>query len=269
MERKLAVIGGGNMGSALIGGLVKKEICSPSDILVCEVVPERREQLARDYGVRVSDLLEKATGFARTVLLAVKPMHLPEVGSRLQSLLGQEHVLISILAGQSRQKLASVLGDLVEIVRVMPNLPAQVQAGISSVTFSPNVQENVRSWVNEILSAVGPVVEVEEELQDAVTAVSGSGPGYLFYLVDQMIAAAKEAGLPDETARLLVLHTFAGAGRYLEQSSEDPAVLVKRVATPGGTTEAGLNVLGNARLPEIVSETIRKATERSKELGQA
>jgi len=257
------------MGSALVAGLVKKQICAASDILVCELVPERRDELSDRYGVKTTDGIGESTRFAKIILLAVKPAHLQEVGPRLRQLLTTQHVLVSILAGQSRRKLAAVLGDSAEIVRVMPNLPAQVEAGISAVTYGPNATEEVRSAVNEILSAVGPVVEVEENLQDAVTAVSGSGPGYLFYLVDQMIIAAKEAGLPDGVARQLVIRTFAGTGRYLEQASEEPGALVKRVATPGGTTEAGLKVLSEAGLPEIIREMIRKATERSRELGQS
>ena len=154
------------------------------------------------------------------------------------------------------------------MVRVMPNLPAQAGAGISAVTFGEDVDCNQRAIVNEILSAVGPVVEVEEELQDAVTAVSGSGPGFLFQLASHLIEAAKAVHLPEPVARRLVVQTMLGTARFLEQSTDNPADLVKKVATPGGTTEAGLKVLQQADLEGIIRETIRAATERSKELGR-
>ena len=255
------------MGSALIAGLVEKGIATETDILVCEIDRERREQLNKRYGVKVTDHVEETPEFAQTLLLAVKPFHLTEVGGRLNPLLCDTHLVISILAGQSRRKLREVLGGMARVVRVMPNLPAQLGAGISAVTFGDDTSGDQRDWVREILSAVGQVVEVEEELQDAVTAVSGSGPGFLFFLAAQMIGAAKAVGLPDEVARDLVVQTMLGTARFLAETSEDPADLVRKVATPGGTTEAGLEVLTKENLTGIVSETIRRATERSKELG--
>lgn len=255
------------MGSALVAGLVDKGICGSADILVCDIAVERREQLKEAYGVAVTDSLEEAPRFANTLILAVKPMHLQEVGSRLKPLLREEHLLVSILAGQSREKLAKVLGTMARIVRVMPNLPAQVGAGVSAVTFGDDADEDIRAWVREILSAVGEVVEVQEELQDGVTAVSGSGPGFLFYLAAQMISAAEAVGLPKDVARSLVVQTMLGTAQVLKETSADPTDLVRRVATPGGTTEAGLAVLTKANLPAIIRETIVRATERSKELG--
>lgn len=267
VDRKIAVIGGGNMGSALVTGLVETGICAPAEVLVCEIVAERREQLKERYKVAVTENLQETPRFANTLILAVKPMHLQEVGSRLRPLLSDGHLVVSILAGQSREKLEKVLGSAARIVRVMPNLPAQVGAGVSAVTFGNDANEDMRSWVREILSAVGEVVEVDEDLQDAVTAVSGSGPGFLFYVAAQMIAAAEAVGLPKDVGRLLVIQTMHGTARVLLESSADPADLVRRVATPGGTTEAGLSVLANANLPAVMQETILRATERSRELG--
>ncbi|MFH1742785.1 MAG: pyrroline-5-carboxylate reductase [bacterium] len=269
MDPKIAVIGGGNMGSALVAGLVEKGIASPTDILVCEIDQDRRERLNQQCGVKVTDRVEETPGFADTLLLAVKPMHLTEVGSRLKPLVCDRHLVISILAGQSRRKLGSVLGGMARVVRVMPNLPAQLGAGISAVTFGDDADNDQRKLAHEILSTVGQVVEVEEELQDAVTAVSGSGPGFLFYLAAQMIKAAEAVGLSGKVARQLVVQTMLGTARFLAETSEDPADLVRKVATPGGTTEAGLEVLTKENLTKIVSDTIRRATERSRELGQA
>jgi len=268
MDERIAVIGGGNMGSALVGGLVKNKIVPPGDVLVCEIDANRREHLRETYGVEVSESLEDAPGFAKILLLAVKPIHLTEVGNRLRDRLTKDHLVVSILAGQSRAKLSRALGGAARMVRVMPNLPAQAGAGISAVTFGEDVDCNQRVIVNEILSAVGSVVEVEEELQNAVTAVSGSGPGFLFQLASYLIEAAKAVQLPEPVARQLVVQTMLGTARFLEQSGDHPAELVKKVATPGGTTEAGLKVLEQADLEGIIRETIRAATERSKELGR-
>ncbi len=267
-DKKIAFVGGGNMAEAILAGLLKKNILSSNEILVTEIKPERRTYLDNTYDIETTDANREAAQRSRTVLIAVKPQVLPHVKDELKENLTTDHLLISILAGQSRSRLGNLLGFEERIVRVMPNLPAQVGRGVSAITFPEGLEEKDRVWVGDILRAVGEIVEVEESLQDVVTAVSGSGPGYLFSLADHWIAAAKEQGLTEEIARLLVTETLAGAAEILRNRPDSPAELVQKVATPGGTTEAGLSALQKYKLEEMIRETIRKATQRSKELNQ-
>jgi pyrroline-5-carboxylate reductase len=267
-NKKIAFVGGGNMAEAVLAGLLNKKILLPEEILVAEIKPERRRYLEETYSVETTETNSDAPKRAKTVFLAVKPQILQDVKSELKNILSADHVVISILAGQSRSRLGEALGHMETIVRVMPNLPAQVGCGVSAITFPEQMNESDRNWVRKILKAVGEVVEVEEPLQDAVTAVSGSGPGYLFYLVDHWIAAAKEQGLPDDVARLLVVETLAGAAQLLRERPDSPSELVYKVATPGGTTEAGLSALRDHDVPAVVHEMVRRATQRSKELNK-
>ncbi len=267
-SKKIAFIGGGNMAEAIITGLLKKQILSSTDILVTDVNPERRKYLKSTYSVETSDSNSQAPKSSSTLLLAVKPQILTAVKDEIKNELSSDHIIVSILAGQSRARLGEALGYLDRIVRVMPNLPAQAGRGISAITFPDSLDEKPRDWVRSILKAAGEIVEVDESLQDAVTAVSGSGPGYLFYLADHWINAAIQQGLSAEVSRLLVTETLAGAAEILRQRPDSPSELVRKVATPGGTTEAGLSVLSDANLQQIIEDTINRATLRSKELNK-
>jgi pyrroline-5-carboxylate reductase len=267
-EKGIALVGGGNMAEAILAGLLRKQTIERNEILVTEKHRERAAYLKQTYGVEVQEDNANAPQWAQTLLLAVKPYVLDEIAGELRPQLTDRQVVISILAGTSRERLANALGHPAGMVRVMPNLAAQVGCGISAITFPPEMEEGQREWVRTILRAVGEVVEVEESLQDAVTAVSGSGPGYLFYLAEHWIAAAEAEGLEPQTARRLVTETLAGSAQVLRQRADLPAELVRRVATPGGTTEAGLSALQEAGLPEIVREMVRRATRRSQELNR-
>ncbi len=266
--KSIAFAGGGNMAEAIIAGLVFKAICPPERILACDVLEQRRAALQERYGIRVTADLAELPGFSPTLLLAVKPMHLAEVGPVLQPKLGPGSVVISILAGQSLARLEAALGDAAALVRVMPNLCSRVGAGISAITFPEKISDPGKDWVKEILSSVGATVEVQEPLQDAVTAVSGSGPGYIFYLAGHFIAAAEKEGLAPDVARRLVVETLYGSARVLQDIDEDCMDLVRKVATPGGTTEAGLSALADGKMPDVLAEMVHRATSRSQELGK-
>ena len=261
--------GAGNMAEAIIAGLVGKKICEPGDVLACDVLEERRKHLAERYGVRVTSELGELPEFGSTILLAVKPKHLAEAGEALAGKLNGGHLIISILAGQSLARLGSALGGEPNLVRVMPNLCARVGAGVSAITFPSGLPEDRREWTRQILSAVGDVVEVPEDLQDAVTAVSGSGPGYIFDLAGHFMKAAEAVGLDPATARKLVVETLYGSARVLQDTDETCEELVRKVATPGGTTEAGLSALADGDAAGILREVVQRATDRSKELGKA
>ncbi len=268
-DKRIAFLGGGNMAEAVLSGLIRKQTVSKQEILVSEIKPERREFLATTYGIETTEDNASVAQRATTVFLAVKPQMVNDVKDALSAHLTDEHILISILAGISREKLSQAFGCPNSMVRVMPNLPAQVGCGVSAISFPDKMSKDSREWVRTILRSVGEVVEVAEPMQDVVTAVSGSGPGYIFYVAQHLIAAAKEHGMEEEAAKRLVTEMLAGSAEVLRQSKDSPEELVRKVATPGGTTEAGLSALKDFDLAGIIRKTITRAVERSIELNRS
>jgi len=266
--KKIVFIGGGNMAEAVLSGLLRQQTVSADDILVTEKLSSRRDYLKETYDVETSESNSDGPSKAQTVFLAVKPQILSEVKDEIKGGLTESHTVISILAGMSRERLGDALGFQNRMVRVMPNLPALVGRGVSAITFPDAMNEPDREWVRTILRSVGEIVEVEEPLQDVVTAVSGSGPGYIFNLADLFIAAGVAQGLQEDVARRLVVETLAGSAEVLRTRPDSPAELVKKVATPGGTTEAGLSVLEERNLGGILIDMVAKAAERSRELNK-
>ena len=267
MEKKLAFIGGGNMAEALIAGLLRKNTLTPDDLLVCEKSPERRAALESLYRVETTEDNARGPAVSQTVFLAVKPKILAEIQEEIRRGLAPDHLVISILAGISRARLGEALGHFGRVVRVMPNLPAQVGRGVSAITFPETLPESGREWVRTIFRSVGEVVEVEESSQDVVTAVSGSGPGYIFYLAQVFIEAAVAEGLSPAVARRLVTETLARSAEVLRRRDDSPEELVRKVATPGGTTEAGLAVLLEKDLAGAFLTLVARSAQRSRELG--
>ncbi len=262
---KVSFIGGGNMAAAIIGGLVASG-AQPADIEVVEINADSRAQLAARYGVVTHTDVSQAR-LHDLVVLAVKPQTLPEVAAALAARLSGQ-LVVSIAAGVRVADLARWLGGHERIVRAMPNTPALVQAGITGLYAPPAVNSNGRSQAETVLRAVGGVAWVESEGQlDAVTAVSGSGPAYVFYCIESLEAAAVEQGLSAAAARQLALQTFFGAAKLALESGEEPAVLRQRVTSKGGTTERGVAALESAGLKRAFEQAVEAASRRSAELG--
>ncbi|MEW6591538.1 MAG: pyrroline-5-carboxylate reductase, partial [Pseudomonadota bacterium] len=235
---KVSFIGGGNMAAAIIGGLVASGT-DPTDIEVVEINADARARLSARFGVVTHTDLSQARLHA-LVVLAVKPQSLPEVAAALAPKLSGQLVL-SIAAGVRVGDLTRWLGGHARIVRAMPNTPALVQAGIAGLYAAPALGVDARSQAEAVLRAVGGVVWVDDETRlDAVTAVSGSGPAYVFYFIEALEAAGVAQGLAPATARQLALQTFFGAAKLALESGEEPAVLRQRVTSKGGTTERGI-----------------------------
>ena len=262
---KVSFIGGGNMAAAIIGGLIASGT-QPTDIEVVEINADARAQLSARFGVVTHTDLSQAR-LHPLVVLAVKPQTLPEVAAALAAHLSG-HLVISIVAGVRVADLARWLGGHRRIVRTMPNTPALVQAGITGLYAPPDVDQDARSQAETVLRAVGGVVWVEDESRlDAVTAVSGSGPAYVFYFIESLEAAAVAQGLPAATARQLALQTFFGAAKLALESGEEPAVLRQRVTSKGGTTERGIAALDAAAVKQGIAQAVEAASLRSAELG--
>ena len=260
-------IGGGNMATAMIGGLIQKGW--PADaIRVVEIDAGARARLERELHIKAYAAAAAEATAADSIVLAVKPQQMREAARALRPAMHSQ-LVITIAAGIRCQDLSRWLGGYMRIVRVMPNTPALVRAGISGLYATPEVVAADRARAEEIMGAVGATLWLEREAQvDAITAVSGSGPAYVFYFIEALQQAAADLGFGSADARHLALETFAGAVRLAQSSGEEPATLRARVTSKGGTTERALGVMDAEALKEIVVRAVRAAAERSRELGE-
>ena len=262
---RIAFLGGGNMASALIGGLVAKGTEARS-IAVIEVSPAARERLGARYPVHIATAPDAATQRADVLVIAVKPQ---DARAALASVSVNRHLVISIAAGLTLDTLSRWLGGHRKLVRCMPNTPALIGAGIAGLYALPEVDAPEKSKAEEILRAVGEVVWVpEERLLDPVTAVSASGPAYVFWFIEQLAASAVKLGLNEQVAKKLALHTVLGAAKLAASSNDAPATLRKNVTSKGGTTEAALNVFDQEKMAERFMRAVEAASRRATELGR-
>jgi pyrroline-5-carboxylate reductase len=266
VRRGLAVIGGGRIGEALLAGLVRRS--GPAGVVVCERSAERGAELTDRYGVELADLAG-ATARARVLLLAVKPQDVDGLLELLAAHVDGDHLVVSVAAGVTTARIEGALAPGVPVVRAMPNTPALVDEGMSVLSAGAHAGEAHLDEAEELLSAVGRVRRVPEEQQDAVTALSGSGPAYFFYLVEAMIDAGILLGLPRDLAADLIVQTALGAAVMLRDSGEHPVQLREAVTSPGGTTIAAIRELERHSVRAALIAAIEAAHARSVELGRA
>lgn len=263
MGQKLQVIGGGRMGQALLGGLIQAGWAEPNELTVVEVLAEQRDRLAESLpGVNVVDTPIDHDGV--DTVLAVKPHYISEVCRELSS----PGRVISIAAGITIVTIEAGLPAGTPVVRVMPNTPALVGAGVSGLAAGSNATDTDLEWAVGVLDAVGETVVVTEAQLDAVTGVSGSGPAYIFLVAEAMTDAGVRYGLPRPVAAKLAVNTILGAGRLMTESGTDPVELRAAVTTPAGTTAAGLAALEDHGVRAAFSAAVGAATDRSIELGR-
>ena len=265
----IGFIGGGNMAEALIKGIISAQVYSPSEVIVSDVRSKRLDYLASEYKVTAAENNTALVQRADVVVLSVKPQNMKDVLNEIKDSVKKDTLIISIAAGVTTAKIAGALGD-VPIIRGMPNTPALIGQGASAL-YSGNASKEAMGQAQKIFSAVGKSVAVEsEELIDAVTAVSGSGPGYFFLLMEEMIKAGEKLGLSSDVAKKLVLQTAKGAALLAESADiqgETPAELRNKVTSPGGTTEAAIKVFAEKQFGELVTEALTAACDRGKELS--
>jgi pyrroline-5-carboxylate reductase len=269
-DSTIAFIGGGNMARSLIGGLVARGMPATA-IRVAEPVAELREALQRDFGVFAAADNAEAVAGASTWVLAVKPQVLRGVCEALAPVArAAQPLVVSIAAGITAAQIGRWLGGEAAVVRCMPNTPALLGAGVTGLYATPQVDAAGREAAESLLSAAGATVWIDDEARmDAVTAVSGSGPAYVFLLAEAMQAAAQAEGLPADAARILVLQTVLGAARMLTEGDVDAAELRRRVTSPNGTTQAAIETFEAGGLRELVAQAIHAATVRGRELSAA
>ena len=265
----IGFIGSGNMAEALIKGIIAAKVYPADNVLVSDIRPERLEYLAREYSVQPTQNNTALTDSADVVVLSVKPQNMNEVLNEIKGTLKKNVLVISIAAGVTTAKIAGTRGD-VPIIRVMPNTPALVGEGASAL-FSKNASAESMAIALKLFNAVGKTVVVDtEDLIDAVTAVSGSGPAYFFLMMEEMIKTAEKLGLDADTAKELVLQTAKGAALLAQQADgkgETPAELRRKVTSPGGTTEAALKVFAEKQFSQLVTVALTAARDRGRQLS--
>jgi len=267
---KIAIIGTGNMGEVLIAGILSSGIVpSPKYIIGSDIRKERRNYIRKKYKITITENNTYAVKNSNIVILSVKPQQIKEVLEEIKGNVTRRHLIISIVAGLTIKNIQKMLNDdKLNIIRVMPNTPCLAKVGMSVLSFSKNVPDRHATIAKKIFSSLGEILILPERHMDAVTAISGSGPAYIFYLAELMMAAAKKLNLPKTTIALLVKQTVLGAAVLMKSSAESPEVLRMRVTSPGGTTEAAIKYMENNNLPNIIINGIECAANRAKELSK-
>lgn len=265
---KIVFIGAGNMAEALVRGVLSAGVCKPENLCVTDVQPERLAYFKEQLNVDGQADNAVAVQHADVVVLAVKPQVAGEVIDTFREAFSEDAVLISILAGVTTKRLEELLGGTARVVRVMPNTPALVGAGASALSGGRNAQEYDLVAAEEILGAAGLCVRLDEEHLDAVTALSGSGPAYVFRMIEALVEGGLKLNLPEDVARKLAVQTVLGSAKLCEDSGEDPALLRQRVTSPGGTTEAALRTMEASGFAEALIRGMGSACNRSRELSQ-
>ncbi len=266
----LIIVGGGKMGGALLGGLLRSAWADEDEIAVIEPSESRREELLVEFpDIRVYDVPEEANltdqyGLMAPAVLAVKP-DAAEGACRVLGAVGVSRVL-SIVAGIPCFRIESALGGDPSVVRAMPNTPALVGAGVTVISGGSHATSSDLVWAEDVMSAVGSVIRLPERLMDAVTGLSGSGPAYFFLVAESLIEAGVQMGLARDDSRTLVVETMLGSARLLSESGQDPEVLRAMVTSPAGTTAAAIRMLESRAVRSAFMEAVASATERSRSL---
>ncbi|MGV3523023.1 MAG: pyrroline-5-carboxylate reductase [Candidatus Sericytochromatia bacterium] len=265
---QLAILGGGVMGDVLARSVTENGVFAPSEVAVLDHNPDKLAKLAADTGVQTTSRLEDIST-ARMLLLAIKPDNVSDILAQLGQLpLHPERVLISIVAGAPLTLLSSYFPPDTAAIRVMTNTPCLVRQGMSVLAPNASVSPEQLAEARAIFDAVGQSLILPEKYLDAVTGLSGSGPGFFFLIVDAMIEAGVLQGLPRAVARQLVLQTMSGSAQLMQETAGHPAQLRDMVTSPGGTTIAGIQVMEEYKMRATLLKTVETATRRSRELGQ-
>lgn len=267
LGKRLAFLGGGNMAEALVRGLLRAKTSQPNEIVVTGRRADRLEELAKTYGVATSPDNVAAARDAEVVVLSVKPQAMSDLLDQVAPVIGGQHLVISVAAGVPIAAMERKLGPSSRIVRSMPNTPALVGQGATAIAAGTHATAQDLETAKALFDAVGMTVVVEEYLLDAVTGLSGSGPAYIFLIIEALADAGVKVGLPRRTAQALAAQTVAGSARLLIETGIHPGQLKDQVTSPGGTAIAGLHTLEAGGMRTTLINAVEAATTRAKELG--
>ena len=267
-NKKILFIGSGNMAQAIISGMLCKKLINPENIICNDVLEETLNTVKNKYGVSIVNEKKDAVAGADIIFLAVKPQNMQDVLRDISAFVKPETFVISIAAGISTSFIENILGGSTPAVRAMPNLLSAVGEGVTALCGGKYASKDNLKIAADIFLAVGTAYEVTEDKFDAVTALSGSGPAYVFYLCELMQQAGEKLGLDKEIAKIFALQTLYGSGKMLVQTGVDAAVLRQKVTSPGGTTAAAIKCFEDNKFYDIVLNAMKKASDRSKELSK-
>jgi len=268
LGKRIALIGAGNMTEALVVGMLTAGVAHPDELYATDILPERRAHFQDRYKIKVSGDNVDAVRHGQIIILSVEPQVLDEAFRSVKSVLEGKHLIISVAAGYPISRIMAHLKAEARIVRAMPNTPSSVLAGVTALSFGPRLAEEDQQVARIIFESVGKVVVVEERLMDAVTGLSGSGPAYVYLMIEALADGGVKMGLSRQVAELLAAQTVLGTARMLLESGEHPGQLKDRVASPGGTTIAGIHKLEEGCLRATLIAAVEAATKRSQELGK-
>jgi pyrroline-5-carboxylate reductase len=268
LDKKIAFLGSGNMAEALIKGLIASGTTKPDQVLAADVSADRLEQLRKSYGIITHTTNNDAVRAADVVVLSVKPQVIEKVLAEIAPAVDDKKLIVSIAAGVSLARIENALPKGARVVRVMPNTPALVLAGAAALAAGANATTDDLALGRSIFDSVGRSVVVEEKLMDAVTGLSGSGPAYVFMIIDALSDAGVKAGLPRQMALELAAQTVYGSAKMVLETKEHPGRLRDMVTSPGGTTIEGLHALEKGKLRATLMNAVEAATARSRELGK-
>ena len=265
----IGFIGTGNMATALIKGILEGGIFDKSRIYGSDKDQEKLKKISKELGIGVYSSNISLVQISSIVVLSVKPQSIKEVLEEVKDYVGGDKLIVSIAAGVPIAFIRSFLGRKVPIVRVMPNTPALIRRGISGIATDKRLSDEIMDMIFKIFSAVGEAIVVEERMMDAITAISGSGPGYVFRFMECMVEGAIQMGFEEEVARRLVVNTFLGASELARISQESLSSLREKVTSPGGTTEAALKIFEQRGLKTIILDALKAAKNRGEEIGSS
>lgn len=266
-KTKVAFIGAGRMGEALMKGMLAGGIFQPKQVVLSDVQKERLTELAKKYQVNTTDGNPEAIEQAQVIFLAVKPQQLDDVLREISPRINDDHLLISIVAGVTTRRICEILGRQARVVRVMPNTPALVGAGISVISRGEFAIAGDEALVKTLFSAIGEVVNLPEDLQNVSMALSGCGPAYFYLFIKTLAEAGVQNGLSQEIALKLAVETMVGAGEMLKRTGQNPQALIDMVASPGGTTLAALSAFEETGFRASIFKAVKAAVKRAYELG--
>lgn len=267
-ENRVGFIGAGNMATALIKGIIESGLYRGDQVFASDSDPAKIKTITDTYKINGLSSNMELCSTCNIIILSVKPQVMAKVLEEIKGAITREHIVISIAAGIKINTIESSIGSGVPVIRVMPNTPALVQMGVSAIASGGAVKEDYLNVALDILKAVGIAFTVDEVMMDAVTAVSGSGPGFIFRLMECLVAAAEKQGFDPETAKNMVINTFLGATTLAQKTGTELSGLRKMVTSPGGTTEAGLKYMDENKIGELLEGTVEAAKLRSVELGK-
>lgn len=267
MNKKIGFIGFGKMANAIAKGIVDSKFCNPSDILISDVNKESLEIAKKELGLTIAKDNEEIAVKADVIIFAVKPFILKDVLREISGLLTSDKLIISIAAGISIKDMEEIIGNS-PVIRVMPNTPALVNAGMSAICRGEYASNEDVKIALEIFKSVGEVIEAEEKYIDIITGISGSGPAFFYYFIDEIAKAGEKLGFDYKTSLKLSAQTALGAAKMIMEQDVSPEQLIINVTTPGGCTEVGNNTLKAHNVSDILYDTIKNTMEKAKALGK-